>query len=113
MLSIVQKVPVLVLLIFSACGVVVGDFFAKYWSIHQRTAFFVLALIGYLISSLFYIPTLLREGLVVTSVIWSLLSIMGFLFIGLAVFKEQLTLSQIVGVALGVVALVILSVTSR
>jgi multidrug transporter EmrE-like cation transporter len=107
-----QKIPVIVLLIISATGVILGDFFAKYWSLHQRTIFYIIAIVGYLCSSIFYIPTLLRQGLVVTSIIWSLISIVGFLFIGLVVFKEPLTTLQIVGVAFGVISLVILALAA-
>lgn len=57
----------------------------------------------------FYIPTLLSKGLVLTSIIWSLLSIIGFLLIGLVVFKEILTSMQIIGVSLGIIALIILA----
>jgi multidrug transporter EmrE-like cation transporter len=106
---IMQKIPVIILLIISATGVILGDFFAKYWSLHQRTIFYVIAIAGYLISSIFYIPTLLRQGLVVTSVIWSLLSIVGFLVIGLIIFKEPMTPLQMVGAGLGVLALVVLA----
>ena len=104
-----QKIPVIVLLLISATGVILGDFFAKYWSLHQRTIFYVIAIVGYLCSSVFYIPTLLRQGLVVTSIIWSLISIIGFLFVGLVIFKETLTTLQMVGVGFGVVSLVILA----
>lgn len=104
-----NKIPVIILLIISAAGVITGDFFAKYWSLHQRAIFYVIAIIGYLCSSIFYIPTLLRQGLVVTSIIWSLISIIGFLFIGLVIFKETLTVMQAVGVGFGVLSLVILA----
>lgn len=104
-----QKIPVFILLLLSGLSVVTGDYFAKYWSINQKTIFYILAILGYLGSSIFYIPTLLREGLVVTSVIWSLISIIGFLFVGLVIFKEVLTIWQIIGVSVGIIALVILS----
>jgi multidrug transporter EmrE-like cation transporter len=106
-----QKIPVIVLLIISSLGVIMGDFFAKYWSVHQRAIFYVIAIVGYLCSSIFYIPTLLRQGLVVTSIIWSLISTIGFLFIGLVIFKETLTLVQMIGVGFGVISLVILAFT--
>ena len=108
-IALLSKFPVPLLLIMSAASVVAGDFFAKYWSLHTRSIFFVLAVIGYLGSSFFYIPTLLKEGLVVTSVIWSVLSIVGFLLVGLIVFKETLNPLQSVGVGLGVLSLIILS----
>ena len=107
--EILTKLPVVLLLIISACGVTVGDYFAKTWSINQKTVFLLIAFVGYFSATFFYIPTLLKEGLVVTSVIWSLFASIAFLAIGLIIFKETLTPMQLVGVALGVVALIILA----
>ncbi len=109
--ELLQKLPVWLLLILSASSVIAGDFFAKYWSIHLRSVFYFLAIASYMLSGFFYIPTLLREGLIVTSVIWSVLSIVGFLVIGLLIFKETLSTVEIVGVLFGVISLVILSIS--
>ena len=109
MISLLAKLPIALLLLLSATSVVLGDYFAKSWSLNQKTVFLVLAFLGYLGSSFFYIPTLLQKGLVITSLIWSLLSILGFLFVGLVLFKETLSTLQIVGVCLGVTALIVLS----
>lgn len=112
-LELMGKIPVLALLAISGTGVIVGDVFAKYWSMNQRGWFLVAAFIGYFASSFFYIPTLLREGLVITSIIWSLISLIGFLFVGLVLFKESLTFHQGIGVGFGLVSLVILAITMK
>jgi len=104
-----SKLPLYLLLILSALGVVAGDYFAKSWSINQKGIFLLLAFLGYVTASFFYIPSLLKESLVVTSVIWSVLSILGFLFVGLVLFHETLSLTQGVGVAFGVLALILLA----
>ncbi len=111
--QIAQKIPIPVLLLLSGTGVILGDTFAKYWSLDPRWSIFVAAMIGYLASGFFYIPSLLREGLVITSVIWSLISIIGFLFVGLVVFKEHLTLVQWIGVMFGVVSMLVLATTMK
>ena len=108
-LNIFSKFPVWALLCFAAISVVAGDVLAKYWSTNVKPIFYFAALIAYAFSGFFYIPTLLREGLVITSVIWSILSIIGFLVVGIVLFKETLTSLQVVGVILGVIALVILT----
>lgn len=106
--TIFSKFPVWILLCLAATSVILGDVLAKYWSTNVKPVFYFAALIAYGFSGFFYIPTLLREGLVITSVIWSILSIVGFLAVGIILFKETLTPLQIVGVILGIVALVIL-----
>ncbi|MEK7547031.1 MAG: SMR family transporter [Patescibacteria group bacterium] len=107
-LNIFSKFPVWTLLCFAAISVVTGDVLAKYWSTNTKPVFYFAALTAYAFSGFFYIPTLLREGLVVTSIIWSILSIVGFLVVGILIFKETLTPLQIVGIILGIIALIIL-----
>jgi len=104
-----NRIPVGVLLALSAASVIAGDYFSKFWSVNQRPIFYALGLAGYLLSGIFYIPTLLREGLIITSIVWVVASTAGFLIIGVAIFKESLSPLQIVGVVLGTAALVILS----
>lgn len=104
-----SKLPVILLLILAASSVTVGDYFGKYWSINQKMVYYWLALLGYFGSGIFYLPTLLRKGLVVTSLIWTLIATIGFLIIGLVIFKENLTPLQVVGVILGISALIVLS----
>lgn len=108
-IDLFTKIPVWLLLSLSAGSVIIGDLMGKFWSVNSRPLFYVIALICYFLSGVFYIPSLMREGLVITSVIWSILSIAGFLFIGLVVFNESLTPLQITGVVLGVIALILLS----
>jgi len=113
-LNLASKIPVLVLLCLGVAMVLIGDVFAKLWSIHpDKSLFFWFTVVAYGLSSFFYIPTLLREGLVITSILWSLLGFIGFLFIGLVVFRESLTHLQIAGVAIGLVSLVLLTTTIK
>ena len=70
-LKIYTQVPVIVLLLLAASSVITGDYLAKSWSINRGTGLFVLALIFYSLSGVLYVPTLFRQGLVVTSLIWN------------------------------------------
>lgn len=108
--SLIQGIPTGIFLLLSASSVILGDYFAKTWSVGRDPKCIVFALAGYLFSGIFYIPTLLKSGLVLTSTIWSIAEIGGFLVIGLLLFNESLTVTQAFGVGLGVVSLVILSI---
>lgn len=112
-LSFTSKLPILVLLLLSAASVVAGDYFAKRWSLDRGSMLYLLAVLGYFGSSFFYLPTLLRGGLVVTSIIWSVLSIAGFLLIGFFVFHEKVNALQIAGIVLGIVSVVLLSLPMK
>ena len=98
------------LILLAATSVVSGDYFAKLWSTSLNDTHMILAFIGYFFSAFFFIPTLLREGLVTTSILWSVLSIIGFVIVGLLIFNETLSTIQIIGVVLGIISLLVLSI---
>ena len=104
-----NKISVFGLILLAAASVIFGDFAAKLWSTNHNNNWYTLALGGYFLSGVFYIPTLLREGLVITSILWSVLSIIGFLAIGLIIFRESVSNLQILGILFGVVSIVILT----
>lgn len=112
-LSLAARLPVFVLILLSASGVVTGDYFAKSWSENRESWRFFVSLMGYLSSGIFYIPTLLRGQLIVTSIIWSFLSIIGFLLIGFIIFKESFNGIQIVGIFFGVISLVLFALSNH
>jgi hypothetical protein len=80
-LSLLGRVSVFGLILMAAVSVIVGDYAAKAWSLShgQMEWYLFLAFAGYFFSGFFYVPSLLREGLIVTSVLWVLLSAVGFL----------------------------------
>ncbi len=110
LVTALQKLPVIGLLLLGAACVALGDYFGKSWSLDQRTSLYILSLATYALSAVFYLPTLLKESLVITTVIWSILIILVSIFIGLVLFKETLSPVRTIGVILGLVSLVILNV---
>lgn len=109
LVTYLQKLPPLVLVILAAVSVIAGDLFAKYWSINTKNTFYLLAVLFYIGSAIFYIPSLLNEGLVLTSMLWSLVSTVGLVVIGVVIFKETLSSVQIAGLVFGIISLAILS----
>ena len=109
LIEILRNIPLPVFFLASLVAVLVGDFFAKSWSVSLKGSFFIIASLGYLLSGILYMPTLLQKGLVITATIWMILNIIGFLVIGFMVFKENITALQTFGLVLGVIALAILS----
>ena len=109
-MELLSKIPVPVLLTLSACSVCWGDFFAKAWSVQRGTLWYLLAIAGYIGSGLFYIPTLLSRGLLVTSTFWAIGSGIGLLIIGWVIYHENLSATQWIGVLLGLLAALFLEV---
>ncbi len=111
-MTLLGRVPVPMLLGISAASVVAGDTLAKFWSTNHRPALFWLSLLAYAASGIFYVPTLVRAGLIVTSTLWGVADMIGFLFIGFVIFHETLSPLQLVGVGFGAVAVIILAIAS-
>ena len=110
MIDFLSKLPFWFLVGASGIASTAGDYLAKYWSVHQKPAFFYSAILVYGLAGLFYAPVLLKHGLVITAVLWGLVSTVGFLIIGLVIFHETLTTLQTVGVLLGIISLLILAI---
>lgn len=110
LLALATAVPVIVLVAVAAAANVAGDYVAKLWSEAPQVWLYAGAVALYGLSGFIYIPSLLREGLIVTSMAWTLITFIGFVLVGLFIFGEHLTTLQWAGVGCGVVALVLLSV---
>jgi multidrug transporter EmrE-like cation transporter len=108
-IDLLTRIPNLLLLILAATASILGDYSAKYWSLHQKPIFLILTFLAYFFSAFFYAPTLLKQGLIVTGILWTLFTTLGFVILGLLVFKEQLGVVQISGLMLGVLAVVLLN----
>jgi len=98
-------IPLSLLIIFE----LIADVFAKSWSLHQKTILAVFALTSYLIANSFWLFALKNgSGLAKGAVIFSVAS--GIIAVGLGVilFKESLNKFQYFGLALGIIAIVLL-----
>ena len=98
------------LLAFSALFTITGDYFGKVWSINQKPFTFLVALIFYAIGSIFFIPTLSKESLVITTAVWLLLVQLGNLGVGLLLFHEKIDTIQTFGIAFAFVAMLIFAI---
>jgi drug/metabolite transporter (DMT)-like permease len=104
-------IPPSVLVMVSALLMIVGDYYAKKWSLKQKMIFFLFLLFFTLVSSGFYIASLLQAGLVVTSMLYTVIAMSGHIIMGTLIFKERLTRRQIIGVILGCISIISLSIS--
>lgn len=107
--EILRKLPVLLLISLAALYGILGDLFAKYWALNRTATFWILTVVFYCLSGIIFMPSLLKEGLIIAAMIWVLVSAIGFLFLGIVVFKETLTTLQMLGVFLGIASLIMLN----
>jgi drug/metabolite transporter (DMT)-like permease len=98
------------LLIISTLGTLIGDIFGKLWIVKQKPLMWLLAVSIYSIGAISYIQSLKYEGLIITSIIWHILSIIGVFIIGIVFFDEKITLLQSLGIGFGLLALILFSI---
>jgi len=112
-LNLTSFIPVIFLLILSAMGIVLGDYFAKCWSENHEILYFFSALIGYFFAAVFYIPTLLREQLISAAIICGFLEAFGCLVIGFIIFKEKFSYIELAGIFFGVFSLILFTASNK
>jgi multidrug transporter EmrE-like cation transporter len=105
-----QVVPTWVLLLLVAGCIVVGDTIIKYWTGNQKDWMVVIVFIFYTLSGLLYFPTLLNENLTTATVIWSILSLVGSVLVGLLVFRETVSTIQGIGIMLGILSVILIKI---
>lgn len=98
---------VLVLVAFE----LLADVFAKQFSTTGKVIFGVLSILGYVLANLAWLLSL-RHGAQLSkgSVIFSALSGTGAVLIGLFIYHEKVNPYQVIGLILGLAALVLLSI---
>jgi drug/metabolite transporter (DMT)-like permease len=97
--------PLVLLIIFEA----IADIFAKEWSLRQHSFLWVGALVAYCIGNTFWLFALKNgSGLSRGAIIFSLTSEILALLIGLVLYKEHFTHTQILGMVLGIFSLILI-----
>jgi multidrug transporter EmrE-like cation transporter len=87
----------------------IADILAKQWSLKQKTILAVGSLLGYLIANSFWLFALKNgSGLARGAVIFSVASAIIAIALGIFLFKENVNKFQIIGLALGVVSIILL-----
>ncbi|MBI4136224.1 MAG: EamA family transporter [Candidatus Vogelbacteria bacterium] len=99
-------IPLLVLVLFE----LIADIFAKEWSLRNYPWLLaVAALLGYLLANTSWLFALrYGSGLARGAIVFSVASAILAILVGLLFYKEQLSLIQIAGAALGIIALVLI-----
>lgn len=95
--------------ILAALISVVGDLCGKLWATGKGWWFYPAALVIWTLGSVVYLPVLAKQGLVVATLLWCFFNVLGFVFLGVVLFKETLTPMQWAGVILGVIGMALLS----
>lgn len=98
-------------LIVSAIFFAVGEFLSKKFSLDPKIYYVVLILFVYSLGVLAWLPAIMQKNqLSIVGTIWSVLSLLITVVIGVLIFNEKLSLPGIIGIVFSVVAIVLLSI---
>lgn len=87
-----------------------ADILAKEWQLHSTWLRFAAAIAAYVIANIFWLLALkYGAGLTKGAIIFSVGSAIFAILIGLVLYKEPITRLQIIGLVLGVSALILLT----
>jgi|SRR3989344_7079352 len=101
----------LVWLIFSGLFFAFGEFLSKKFALDPSAKYVVFVLIIYSAGVLAWLPAILQKNqLSIVGTIWSMISLLATVLIGVILFKEKLGLFGIAGVAAAFVSIILLSI---
>ena len=110
MIPYLLKVPAVGWLLLSAIFFAGGEYLSKLWAKDPSGKATVFVVATYALGTLTWMPALLHKNeLAIMGTAWLLLATVATVAIGVFVFGEPLSAKQLIGIALALVALVLLA----
>ena len=104
------SVNYIIWLILSAVFFAIGEFLSKKFALNPNITLVIIILIVYSAGVLFWLPAILeRNQLSIVGTMWSVLSLLTTILIGVLVFDEKLSLTGIIGIVFAFMAIIFLS----
>ena len=95
----------------SAIFFAVGEFLSKKFALSPRFLDVILVLIVYSFGVLAWLPAILQKNsLSIVGTMWSVLSLLTTILIGILIFKEKLSMVGIAGMIMAIIAIILLSI---
>jgi len=87
-----------------------GEYFSKKFAINPRLGTVGLILCAYALGTIAWLPAILQKNqLSIVGVIWSVLSLMATVLIGVIIFSEKLNYISIAGILAAIISIVLLT----
>ncbi|MEK7652170.1 MAG: hypothetical protein AAB351_03150 [Patescibacteria group bacterium] len=98
-------------LVLSALFFAAGEFLSKKFAITPKLSFVLLIILAYSLGTLAWLPAILQKNqLSIVGVMWSVLSLLTTVLIGVLIFSERLSLIGVFGIVAAIVSIVLLSI---
>jgi multidrug transporter EmrE-like cation transporter len=104
------SIPAFAWLVISAIVFAVGEFLSKKFAMSPSWNYVIVIVIVYAIGSLAWLPAILQKNsLSVAGAMWSVLTLLFTVMIGVLIFNEHLGLVGTLGVVFAIIAVALLS----
>ena len=98
-------------LMLSVCAFGIGEYLSKKWSLDPSIKLAALVAVPYIAGTWLWLPALKAgKSLATTGIAWSLMSALMTVGLGVLCFKEKLSDPNYVGLALALLALILLQI---
>ncbi len=105
------SVHYIVWLIVSALFFAVGEFLSKKFALDPKFFYVLLVILAYTLGTLAWLPAILQKNsLSIAGTIWSVLSLLATVSIGVLIFGEKLSAAGVAGIVAALAAIILLSV---
>lgn len=109
-MNLIYAIPAMVWLILSAIFFAFGEFLSKKFALAPSFTYVLYIVAIYSIGVLAWLPAILQKNqLSIVGAIWSVLSLLTTVLIGLLIFGERLNAVGIIGIIFAVAAIILLS----
>jgi multidrug transporter EmrE-like cation transporter len=99
-------------LVASAIFFAVGEFFSKKFALNPSIYYVVFILLAYCVGTMFWLPAILQKNqLSIVGTIWSVMSLLATVAIGVLIFNEKLGLTGILGIIFAFISIILLAST--
>ncbi len=110
-MSFLLSIHYLIWLVLSAVCFAFGEYFSKKFALEPGMGYLGLIFLTYAFGVLTWLPALMqRNQLSIVGTIWSVLSLLATVLIGVLIFSEKLSVVGILGIVAAIVAIVLLSI---
>ena len=98
-------------LLLSGVFFAIGEFLSKKFAVSPKLSLFIVLIMTSALGMITWLPAIMQKNqLSVVGVMWSVLSLVITILIGILVFNEKLTQINLLGMFLGIIAVILLSI---
>ena len=107
----ILSIHYIVWLVLSAICFAIGEFLSKKFALHPTLMLVIVILLVYSLGVLLWLPAIFqRNSLSTVGTIWSVMSLLATILIGILIFNEKLSWTGIVGIVFAFIAIILLSI---